>query len=145
MPDEKPSHEFERAVLETSALLITLLFIMLQLGESWRDPAATASLSVISFSLAFAAGLAVINMGFELEFLHTLVLRIGEIGLMLGALVVLAHEFYLMATRAPGYAQVIRDMIVMIVGAMVIASVVLFLLSRRWRRTPQSSESSTEP
>jgi hypothetical protein len=62
MSKEKPSFEFERAILEASALLVTLFFIILQLGEGWRNPVNVASICLLSFFFVTSAMLATIIM-----------------------------------------------------------------------------------
>ena len=142
MSNEKPSHQFEHAVLEASALLITLLFIMLQLGETWKDPAAVAAFSLICFAFAFAAVLAVFNMGLELSRSPAFVLRLGETYLMVTGLSTLTYVFYAMAARVPGNAQVIQDTVAWAVGTMTVVAAILLIGSRRSRPKAQSSSAT---
>ena len=144
MPEEKRSFEFERAILEASALLVTLLFIILQLGENWKNPEHIAAVSFLSVPFVVSAMLAAIIMYFggssgydlgELASMLTRGLRALElVSFGIGLLGLSLLLYNMTAVFFPPYGLLYLYFAAIVGTSIVIMVVALLIIYRRYRK-----------
>ena len=116
---------FERTVVEASALLVTLLFIIAQVGEAWKAPGFMEWLSVIGFFLIGAMAVSAFKMWQERGGAGGRFLDVCGFLLFFTGLLFLAVTF--LAKSGPGS----RDVIAMFFGYAIVAGVVVAYSERR--------------
>jgi hypothetical protein len=111
MSEKESSSEFERAILEASAVIVTLLFIILQLGQNWKDPEFVGTICFASLPFvisAMAATLAMFLRGSSGRLPYYIARALRDLGLItfvygLGALWLVLY--YMVGVLYPSYVS----------------------------------------
>jgi len=109
------SKESERTIIEASALLVTLLFLILQIGESWKDSVWLAKISTVSFLFIASAIAAIVVMGGDPRSSFFKPLRYVELLLFGLGLALLADLFYQNAAELPYLAGFLQTVLMLLV------------------------------